>query len=187
MLGIHDFWLFILSGLLLNITPGPLLFQNNPDVVWGLIAALFIANFMLLLINIPMVGLFVRVLMVPPHILMPAVAMISFVGIYSISGSTFDLMLMIGFGALGYVLRKLDVPLVPIILGILLGNQMEDNLRRALTISNGDWSALVASPLSIGIWSLAVIGFVAPLVFGKVVQAKMRATVRRAAAEADPD
>ncbi|EDP61293.1 hypothetical protein BAL199_07053 [alpha proteobacterium BAL199] len=173
--------------LALNITPGPLLFQNNPDVVWGLIAALFIANFMLLLINIPMVGLFVRVLMVPPHILMPAVAMISFVGIYSISGSTFDLMLMIGFGALGYVLRKLDVPLVPIILGILLGNQMEDNLRRALTISNGDWSALVASPLSIGIWSLAVIGFVAPLVFGKVVQAKMRATVRRAAAEADPD
>lgn len=173
--------------LALNITPGPLLFQNNPDVVWGLIAALFIANFMLLLMNIPMVGLFVRVLMVPPHILMPAVAMISFVGIYSISGSTFDLMLMIGFGALGYVLRKLDVPLVPIILGILLGNQMEDNLRRALTISNGEWSALVASPLSIGIWSLAVVGFVAPLVFGKVVQAKMSATVRRAAAEADPD
>ena len=84
--------------LALNITPGPLLFTNNPDVVWGLIAALFIGNFMLLLMNIPMVGLFVRVLLVPTKYLMPAVAMISFVGIYGISGSTFDLMVMILFG-----------------------------------------------------------------------------------------
>ncbi len=81
--------------LALNVTPGPLLFQSNPDVVWGLIAALFIANFMLLLMNIPMVSLFVRVLLVPPRFLMPAVAMISFVGIYGVSGSTFDLMVMI--------------------------------------------------------------------------------------------
>ena len=173
--------------LALNITPGPLLFQNNPDVVWGLIAALFIGNFMLLLMNIPLVGLFVRVLMVPPHVLMPAVAMIASVGIYSISGSTFDLMLMVGFGVLGYVLRKLDVPLVPIILGILLGNEMEDNLRRALTISNGDWSVLVGSPLAIGIWTLAVIGFVVPLFVGKIVRRKMAEAEHQAAQEADPD
>jgi putative tricarboxylic transport membrane protein len=134
--------------------------------------------------NIPLVGLFVRVLMVPARILMPAVAMISFVGIYAISGSIFDLMVMIGFGVAGYLLRKLDVPLVPIILGILLGNQMEDNLRRALTISNGDWSILWGSPLAIGLWAFAIIGFVAPLVVGRFVRPKLPEAVEEMA---DPD
>jgi len=106
--------------LSLNITPGPLLFQKNPDVVWGLIAALFIANFVLLILNIPMISMFARVLMIPSRVLMPVVAMISFVGIYGISGSSFDLMMMVGFGVMGWILRKLEVPLVPIILGILL-------------------------------------------------------------------
>jgi len=161
--------------LSLNITPGPLLFTQNPDVVWGLIAALFIANFMLLAMNIPMVGLFTRVLMVPPRILMPVVAMVSFVGIYGISGSTFDLLVMIMFGVGGWLLRKLDVPLVPVILGTLLGNAMESNLRRAVSISDGDWSVLVGSPLSIGLWVIAVAGFVAPLVFSRKVKAGMHA------------
>ena len=160
--------------LALNITPGPLLFTNNPDVVWGLVAALFIGNFMLLVMNIPMVGLFTRVLLVPPRILMPIVAMVSFVGIYGISGSSFDLLVMVGFGVMGWVLRKLDVPLVPIILGILLGNAMEANLRRALTISNGDWGTLLDSPLSIGLWAIAVVGFVLPILFGRVVSRRMR-------------
>ena len=159
--------------LALNITPGPLLFTQNPDVVWGLIAALFIANFMLLAMNIPMVGLFTRVLMVPSRILMPVVAMVSFVGIYGISGSSFDLLVMIGFGVMGWVLRKLDVPLVPIILGTLLGNSMENNLRRAVTIDNGNWWTLVDSPLAIGLWSIALIGFVLPLIVGARVKAKM--------------
>ncbi|MGF1593856.1 MAG: tripartite tricarboxylate transporter permease [Kiloniellaceae bacterium] len=170
--------------LTLNITPGPLLFTRNPDVVWGLIAALFIANFMLLLMNVPLVGLFVRVLRVPARILMPTVAMISFVGIYGISGSTFDLLVMVAFGVAGYLLRKLDVPLVPIILGILLGNQMEDNLRRALTISDGDWSILWGSPLAIGLWAFAVVGFVAPMVIGRLVRPKVPASI---AETADPD
>ncbi|WP_223478827.1 tripartite tricarboxylate transporter permease [Oricola indica] len=160
--------------LALNITPGPLLFQQNPDVVWGLIAALFIGNVMLLLMNIPMVSLFVRVLLIPPKYLMPAVAMISFVGIYGISGSTFDLMVMVGFGVLGWVLRKLDVPLVPIILGVLLGDQMEKNLRRAMTISDGDWTTLFASPLSIALWAFAILGFVAPILFGRFFRVKRR-------------
>jgi putative tricarboxylic transport membrane protein len=159
--------------LALNITPGPLLFQNNPDVVWGLIAALFIGNVMLLAMNIPMVGLFVRVLLVPPRILMPVVAMVSFVGIYGISGSSFDLLVMIVFGVLGWVLRKLNVPLVPVILGVLLGNLMESNLRRALTISDGDWSTLLASPLSIGLWLIAVVGFVLPILIGPFLRRRM--------------
>jgi putative tricarboxylic transport membrane protein len=159
--------------LALNITPGPLLFQQNPDVVWGLIAALFIGNFMLLAMNIPLVGLFTRVLLVPPRYLMPVVAMISFVGIYGISGSTFDLLVMVIFGVLGWGLRKLDVPLVPVILGILLGNLMEANLRRAMTISDGDWTALFASPLAIGLWTVAVVGFVLPILFGKALRRRM--------------
>lgn len=161
--------------LQLNITPGPLLFQNNPDVVWGLIAALFIANFMLLALNIPLVGLFTRVLLVPTRILMPVVAMIAFVGIYGITGSTFDVMLMVGFGILGWVLRKLDVPLVPIILGILLGNEMEVNLRRAMTISDGDWSILVGSPLAIILWIIAIVGFTLPMFLGRRMRRRMQA------------
>jgi putative tricarboxylic transport membrane protein len=159
--------------LALNITPGPLLFTNNPDVVWGLIAALFIANFMLLAMNIPMVGLFTRLLLIPPRVLMPIVAMVSFVGIYGISGSSFDLMVMIGFGVMGWGLRKLDVPLVPIILGTLLGNAMENNLRRAITIDDGNWLTLVDSPLSIGLWVVAITGFLLPVVVGRRVKAQM--------------
>ncbi|RCK54080.1 tripartite tricarboxylate transporter TctA [Thalassospira profundimaris] len=161
----------------LNITPGPLLFTQRPDVVWGLIAALFIGNIMLLCLNIPLVGLFVRVLRVPSKYLMPAVTMISFVGIYGISGSTFDLIMMIIFGVVGYVLRKLNIPTVPIILGILLGNEMETNLRRALEISNGDVNILWGSPLTIGIWILAIAGFVAPFVVGRFLRPKKDPTV----------
>ena len=162
--------------LALNVTPGPLLFQSNPDVVWGLIAALFIANLMLLAMNIPLVAIFVRVLLIPPRFLMPAVAMISFVGIYGISGSTFDLMVMVGFGVLGYFLRKLDVPLVPIILGVLLGNEMEKNLRRALTISDGDLSILWGSWLAITLWVIAIVGFLAPIAIGRYFRVRIDRT-----------
>jgi putative tricarboxylic transport membrane protein len=147
----------------LNITPGPTLFSDRPEVVWGLIASLLIANFVLLLMNVPMVKIFVRILQVPPAILLPGVTMISFIGIYSLSGSYFDLLLMIGFGALGYVLRKLDIPTVPVILGILLGGNMEDALRRAMVISDGDGLYLFSSPIAIGLWAAAIIGFVAPM------------------------
>ncbi|UMA66580.1 tripartite tricarboxylate transporter permease [Roseivivax marinus] len=160
--------------LALNITPGPLLFQQNPDVVWGLIAALFIGNFMLLALNIPMVGLFTRVLMVPPRILMPIVAMISFVGIYGISGSSFDLMVMLIFGVAGWALRKLEVPLVPIILGTLLGNEMEVNFRRAVTIADGDYSVLISSPLTIVLWAIAIIGFIIPIFVSSTLRRKMK-------------
>lgn len=147
----------------LNITPGPLLFTERPEVVWGLIAALLIANIVLLILNVPMVRIFVKVLSVPPGVLLPGVTMVSFVGIYSLSGSYFDLLLMIGFGILGYLLRKLDVPTVPIILGILLGNHMEDSLRRAMVLSGGEWDYLFSSKIAIGLWIAAVVGFIAPL------------------------
>ncbi|WP_240612256.1 tripartite tricarboxylate transporter permease, partial [Salinicola lusitanus] len=126
----------------LNITPGPLMFTQNADLVWGVIAALLVGNFMLLLLNIPLVGVFVKILSVPPMYLLPIVTMVAFVGIYSISHSTFDLYFMIAFGVAGYILRKLEIPLVPVILGLLLGPEMEKNLRHAMQISDGDWSIL---------------------------------------------
>lgn len=147
----------------LNITPGPTLFTDRPEVVWGLIASLLIANVVLLLMNVPMVRFFVKILTVPAWILLPGVTMISFVGIYSLSGSYYDLLLMVGFGALGYVLRKLDVPTVPVILGILLGGHMEDKLRQAMVLSDGDFLYLFSSPIAIGLWVAAVLGFVAPM------------------------
>ena len=160
----------------LNITPGPTLFTDRPEVVWGLIASLLIANFVLLAMNVPMVKIFVRVLQVPPQILLPGVTMISFIGIYSLTGSYFDLLLMIGFGALGYVLRKLDVPTVPVILGILLGGNMEDALRRAMVISDGDPVYLFSSPIAIGLWATAIAGFVAPMFLRGLLQKPQRIT-----------
>ncbi|MBL8709396.1 MAG: tripartite tricarboxylate transporter permease [Rhodospirillaceae bacterium] len=113
------------------------------------------------------------------------VAMISFVGIYGISGSTFDLLVMVAFGLMVWVLRKFEVPLVPVILGVLLGNQMEVNLRRELTISNGDWFALVDSPLSIILWLMAIGGFVLPTLIGKYLRPRIKHTAALEAA--DPD
>jgi putative tricarboxylic transport membrane protein len=162
----------------LNITPGPLLFQQHPDVVWGLIAALYISNVVLLVLNLPLVGIFARMLAVPAWILMPGVVMIAYVGIYSIHHSIFDLLLITGFGLLGYVLRKLDIPLVPVVLGLLLGGIMETNLRRALSISNGDWSILISSPLTWILWTLVV------AMLGLSVFFEMRQARRRRSAEA---
>ena len=147
----------------LNITPGPLLFTERPEVVWGLIATLLIANFVLLLLNVPLVKIFAQILQVPASVLLPGVTMISFVGIFSLSGSHFDLLLMIGFGILGFILRKLNVPVVPVILGILLGEHMEVSLRRAMVLSDGDWTYLFSSNISIGLWLAAIIGFLAPI------------------------
>ncbi|OUS07391.1 tripartite tricarboxylate transporter TctA [Rhodobacterales bacterium 52_120_T64] len=160
----------------LNITPGPTLFTERPELVWGLIASLLIANIVLLLMNVPMVKIFVKILMVPPWILLPGVTMISFVGIYSLSGSYFDLLLMIAFGALGYVLRKLDIPTVPVILGILLGGHMEDALRRAMVISDGDFMYLLSSPITIGLWIAAIAGFIAPMFLRKFLKKPQRVT-----------
>ncbi len=154
----------------LNITPGPTLFTDRPEVVWGLIASLLIANFVLLIMNVPLVKIFVRILAVPPALLLPGVMMVSFVGIFSLTGSYFDLLLMTAFGVMGYLFRKIGVPTVPIILGILLGNNMEDALRRAMILSDGDVSYLWSSPVAIGLWLAAILGFVAPMFLRPVLK-----------------
>ncbi len=149
----------------LNITPGPLLFTQHPDVVWGLIASLYLGNIVLLVLNLPLVGIFVRLLSVPGWILMPVVTMVGFLGVYAISHSVFDIFLMIGFGVGGWLLRKLDIPLVPVILGLLLGDDMEVNLRRALNLGNGNWLSLWDSTLSLILWGVAILGLILPILF----------------------
>jgi putative tricarboxylic transport membrane protein len=147
---------------LYNITPGPALFSQNPTLVWGLIASMFIANVMLLVINIPMVGVFTRVLRLPNWLLVPGILAISAVGVYSVHATTFDLMLMSAFGVVGYLLRKQGVPMAPLILGFVLGDMMEQNLRRALSITNGELGILIESPISKGLWIVAAAMMVVP-------------------------
>ncbi|MCQ9618237.1 tripartite tricarboxylate transporter permease [Paenalcaligenes niemegkensis] len=148
---------------LYNITPGPLLFQQQPDMVWGLIASLFIANIMLLVLNIPMVGVFARILLVPTWVLVPFITIITMLGVWSVHSSPFDLLLMVGIGVVGYILRKLDFPLSAILLGFVLGGLMEDNLRRALSISDGDIAILFASPISKVVWAVILVMVLLPI------------------------
>jgi putative tricarboxylic transport membrane protein len=137
---------------LYNITPGPALFTQQPGLVWGLIASLFIGNVMLLFINIPLVGVFTKVLQVPNWVLVPGILAVSTVGVYAVHATTFDLVLMAVLGVIGYLLRKQGVPMAPLILGFVLGDMMEQNLRRALSITNGELGILVESPISIALW-----------------------------------
>jgi putative tricarboxylic transport membrane protein len=137
---------------LYNITPGPALFTQQPDLVWGLIASLFLANVILLVMNIPLVGVFIKVLNIPNWMLVPGILAVSAVGVYSVHATTFDLVLMTALGMAAYLLRKQGIPMAPLILGFVLGDMMEQNLRRALSITNGDASILLESPISIGLW-----------------------------------
>ena len=141
---------------LYNITPGPLLFRDQPDIVWGLIASLFVANVMLIVMNVPMIKIFTKILAVPYWALVPAIAIITSIGVYAVHATAFDLYLMIGIGVAGYILRKMDFPLSAILLGFILGGLMEQNLRRALSISNGELSILFSSPITWGVWTLIV-------------------------------
>jgi putative tricarboxylic transport membrane protein len=149
---------------LYNITPGPMLFDQQPGLVWGLIASLFIGNFMLLVMNIPMVGVFTRMLAVPNWVLVPGILAVSAVGVYGVHATTFDLVLMAAFGVGGYLLRKCDVPMAPLILGFVLGDLMEQNLRRALSITDGELSVLWGSPITVGLWFFAALMVTVPIV-----------------------
>jgi putative tricarboxylic transport membrane protein len=153
----------LLGALLgLGVTPGPLLVARQPEVFWGLVASMYVGNVFLLLLNLPLVRVFVKVLELPRWILMPAVAALSFVAVYAVNRSAFDLLLMTGFGVLGLAMRKTRFPLAPVILALVLGPLMERNLRRALALSDGDWSVMFSSSLAVGLWMLAAMSFVLP-------------------------
>lgn len=140
----------ILMGALImyNVQPGPLLFADHPEVAWGLIASMFIGNLMLLLLNMPLVKIFAKIIETPPKYLLPIIVAISIFGVYAVQYNTFDLFLLIGCGVAGYFLSKNDFPLAPLVLGLVLGPMIESNMRRALTASNGDFSIFITKPLS---------------------------------------
>jgi len=146
---------------LYNITPGPAMFTEQPDIVWGLIAAL-------LIMNIPLIGLFTRMLTVPLWFLVPAIAAVSAVGVYAVHSTTFDLLLMVGLGVFGYILRKMHFPMSPLILGFVLGEMLEQNLRRALSISNGNFDILWSSAIAQCLLVLAVVVLVLPPLLRKL-------------------
>ena len=123
--------------LMVGVKPSPFLFQKHPDVVWGLIASMYIGNVMLLILNLPMVGIWVKILSTPPRWLFPIVLAISFIGVFSVNNSPLDLLLATLLGVVGYFMRKLDYPLAPVILGLVLGDNLEQALRQTLMISGG--------------------------------------------------
>ncbi|UQY34097.1 tripartite tricarboxylate transporter permease [Pseudomonas fulva] len=164
---------------LYNITPGPLLFQNQPDIVWGLIASLFVANIMLIVMNVPMIKIFTKILAVPYWALVPAIAIITSIGVYAVHATAFDLYLMIGIGVAGYILRKMDFPLSAILLGFILGGLMEQNLRRALSLSNGDLSILWSSSISLAVWALVAMMIALPI--WRIWRARRKATALQSA------
>ncbi|MGO3891473.1 MAG: tripartite tricarboxylate transporter permease [Paenalcaligenes sp.] len=161
---------------LYNITPGPILFEAQPQIVWGLIASLMVANVMLFMMNVPMVRVFAAMLAIPPRLLVPGVLAISYIGVYALNGTTFDLMMVVGIGVIGYFLRKLDVPMAPMVLGVVLGNMMEQNLRRALSITDGEIGILFSSPVSIGLWIAAVLVSVGPMLLRYFAKRKAATT-----------
>ncbi|MCW8087756.1 tripartite tricarboxylate transporter permease [Sabulicella glaciei] len=145
-----------------GIQPGPLLFQTQGELVWTLIASLFIANVMLVVLNLPLVGLWVRILKIPQPQLYAGILVFATVGTYGISNSITDLVLLYVIGTIGMFMRRYDFPVAPVVIGMILGPMAEQALRQALTISQGDWSVFLTRPVSLAILLIAVLGLVGP-------------------------
>jgi putative tricarboxylic transport membrane protein len=138
-----------------GIVPGPQVMQKQPELVWGMIASMWIGNLMLIVINLPLVGIWVRLLRVPYRLMYPSIVIFCAIGIYSINNAPVDVVLAGAFGLLGYWLIKHDFEPAPLLLGMVLGPLMEENLRRALLISRGDWTVFLTRPLSAGLMATA--------------------------------
>jgi putative tricarboxylic transport membrane protein len=147
---------FIMHGL----TPGPILFSQNPDFVWGVIASMLVGNAMLLAMNLPLAGWWARIALVPPRLLYPTVLILSIIGAYTVSNDLWDVGVMLVFGVIGYVMKKLDIPMAPIVLTYVLGAMMEKALLQSVKMNDGSLIGLVHSPIALGILVLAAIVFV---------------------------
>src|SRR5688500_8219484 len=166
---------FIMYG----IQPGPLLFQTRPDLVWGLIDSMYIGNIMLLILNLPLIGIFVRLLYIPTGILYPLIICISVIGAYAINGSMTDLYLILLFGVVGYVFDKVDIPVAPLVLSLVLGGMMEQSFRQAMTISGGNPKIFFNSTITISLVILSVVSVITPFILARMKMFK-NATVAEA-------
>jgi len=140
-----------------NIQPGPQVMTSNPELFWGLIASMWIGNLMLVVLNLPMIGLWIKLLSIPYKWLFPAIVLFCAIGVYSENNNTFEIWMVAIFGVLGYVFHKLACEPAPLLLGLILGPMMEENLRRALLLSRGEWSVLVTRPLSASLLAVAAV------------------------------
>ncbi len=138
-----------------GIQPGPQVMTSNPQLFWGLIASMWVGNLMLVILNLPLIGIWIKLLTVPYRFLFPAITLFCCIGVYSLNNSTFDVYQTAIFAFVGYVFYKLGCEPAPLLLGFILGPLMEENLRRALLLSRGDWSAFVTRPLSAGLLAAA--------------------------------
>ncbi|HEX4892738.1 MAG TPA: tripartite tricarboxylate transporter permease [Hyphomicrobiaceae bacterium] len=153
-----------------GITPGPLLLQQQPALVWGLIASLYIGNVMLLVLNLPLIALWVKMLKIREPLLYGGILMFATIGTYGISQSYVDLVLLYLIGFAGFLMRRFDFPTAPVIIGMILGPLAEQNFRQAMTISQGDMSVLFTRPLSATLLALAVLALVGPQVWRAMVR-----------------
>lgn len=150
--------------LMLGLQPGPMLFVQHPDIAWGLIASMFIGNIVLAVVNIPLAGVLVRVLAIPPKILYPIVLGLAFIGTYAIGNSAMDFYLLVMFGIMGLFMSKAHVPTAPMILGVIVGNTMEQSFRQAIVLSNGSLRIFAGSPLAMTLIALTVGSIVFPMI-----------------------
>ncbi len=140
-----------------NIQPGPQVMSSNPELFWGLIASMWIGNLMLIILNLPLIGIWIRLLSVPYRWLFPSIVLFCAIGVYSTNNSTFDIWMVGMFGVIGYLFIKLGTEPAPLLLGFILGPMMEEYLRRALLLSRGDWSVFLTRPLSASLLAGAVL------------------------------
>jgi putative tricarboxylic transport membrane protein len=143
--------------LIQGIAPGPQVMTKQPELFWGLIASMWVGNLMLVIINLPLIGIWVALLRVPYRMLFPAILLFCAIGVYSVSNATFDVLLTAGFGLFGYVLLKLGFEPAPMLMGLILGPMMEENMRRALTVSRGDPMIFLQRPLSAALLAVAAL------------------------------
>jgi putative tricarboxylic transport membrane protein len=154
----------MLGALMIHgLRPGPMLFSTNPEFVWGLIASMYIGNIFLIILNMPLIGLWVKLLKVPYKVLMPLILTISATGIFATDNNVFDMWVMFFFGILGYVMRKLDFPAAPMVLALVIGRLVEMSLRQSLTISHGSISIFFTRPISGVLTVVAILSLFSPL------------------------
>ncbi len=159
----------VMLGSLLSfgVTPGPLFLTTSPEVFWSFAASMFLGNCVLLFLNLPLVGLFTKILLIPKWVLVPIIITLSFVGVYSISGSYFDIVLTVIFGVIGFIMRKTNFPIAPLILGLILGGLIETNLHRALSYSNGSFGIFFSSGITWFFWGLTILSLIVPFLLKK--------------------
>jgi TctA family transporter len=134
-----------------GIQPGPQVMTSNPQLFWGLIASMWVGNAMLVILNLPLIGIWIKLLTVPYRFLFPAITLFCCIGVYTLNNNTFDVYMTAAFAVVGYLFYKLSCEPAPLLLGFILGPMMEENLRRALLLSRGDWGTFFVRPLSAGL------------------------------------